>query len=59
MAHKVINIGSRNVDSSSFMLSQTPPNYDKKNFYIKGLQDKVNAEWPYRANRALIEYENH
>ena len=40
------------------ILSQTPKNYDKDNYFIKELQDKVNAEWVYRPNRVDIEYEN-
>ena len=37
--------------------SQTPGNYHIDNYYLRELQDKVDAEWNYRPNRALIEYE--
>lgn len=45
-----------NTDSWT-LLSQTPKNYSKDNYYFKTLQDKVNAEWPYRHNRVDVEYE--
>lgn len=56
MARKVSNISSASTQPN-FLLSQTPKNYDKNNFYIKELQDKVNAEWPYRPNRVDVQYE--
>lgn len=40
------------------ILSQTPKNYDKKNYFLKELQDKIDAEWAYRPNRADVEYED-
>lgn len=55
MARKVSSITSG--DSTYDALSQTPPNYDTENFFIKELQDKVDAEWPYRANRVDVEVE--
>lgn len=55
MASKVTDI-SNTVDNY-MMLSQTPENYNKDNFFIKELQDKVNAEWHYRFNRVNVEYE--
>lgn len=56
MTRRVINIthSANRYD----ILSQTPKNYSKDNYFIKELQDKVNAEWPYRPNRVDIEYEN-
>lgn len=39
------------------ILSQTPKNYNKDNYFLKELQDKVNAEWNYRPNRVDVEYE--
>lgn len=36
---------------------QTPGNYDINNYYLRELQDKVDAEWNYRPNRILVEYE--
>lgn len=55
MARKVTNI-SDTVDNY-VRLSQTPKDYDKDNFFIKELQDKVNAEWRYRFNRVNVQYE--
>lgn len=40
------------------ILSQTPKNYNKDNYFLKELQDKVNAEWAYRPNRVDVEFEN-
>lgn len=56
MSRKVINI----VHSATRydILSQTPKNYNKDNYFLKELQDKVNAEWAYRPNRVDVEFEN-
>ena len=40
------------------ILSQTPPDYDRENYFLKELQQKVDAEWEYRPNRVNIEYED-
>ena len=56
MARKVVDI--TNSANSYDILSQTPKNYSKDNYFLKELQDKVNAEWRYRPNRVDIEYEN-
>lgn len=40
------------------ILSQTPKNYNKDNYFLKELQDKVNAEWAYRPNRVDVEFED-
>lgn len=37
--------------------SQTPGEYSLDNYYLRELQDKVDAEWDYRPNRAKVEYE--
>lgn len=58
MANKVIDIGKMPINSAFGMLSQTPKNYDEKNFYIRSLQQKVDAEWAYRPNLVGIEYED-
>lgn len=55
MARKVVNI--THSANAYDILSQTPKNYDPNNYFIKELQDKVNAEWAYRPNRVDIEYE--
>lgn len=56
MGKKIINITNTPVKYD--ILSSTPKNYDKHNYFLKELQDKVNAEWEYRPNRVDIEYEN-
>jgi len=56
MARKVIDV-TRSVDKYD-ILSQTPNNYNSQNYYLKELQDKVNAEWNYRPNRVTVEYEH-
>lgn len=43
--------------SGRYFLTQTPDNMDKKNYWIKELQDKVDRDWYYRPNRADIEQE--
>lgn len=55
MARKVTD--TTMIADDSYLLSQTPENYDTKNFYLKELQDKVDAEWRFRPNRVNIEYE--
>lgn len=55
MARKVIQ--DNTIAGNSYLLSQTPKNYSKDNFFIKELQDKVNAEWFTRPNRVDVEYE--
>lgn len=39
------------------LVSQTPPNFDKENYYLHTLQDKVCADWKYRPNRVDVEQE--
>lgn len=56
MARKVTDTSTKIADSS-YLLSQTPKNYNEDNFYIKELQQKVDAEWHYRPNRVDLEYE--
>lgn len=58
MANKVIDIGKMPINSAFGMLSQTPKNYDERNFYVRTLQQKVDAEWSYRPNLVDIEYED-
>lgn len=56
MARKVINT-THSADRYD-ILSQTPKNYSSSNYFLKELQDKVNADWAYRPNRVDIEYED-
>lgn len=56
MSRKVIDI--THSATKYDILSQTPKNYDKDNYFLKELQDKVNIEWKYRPNRVNVEYEN-
>lgn len=48
---------STNVKNTRILLSQTPPNYVPENYYMKELQQKIDADWPYRPNRFDIEKE--
>lgn len=56
MARKVKNI--TNSASSYDILSQTPGNYSRNNYFLKELQEKVDEDWNYRPNRATIEFES-
>ena len=42
---------------SRVLLSQTPVNAPPTNYFLKELQEKVNADWNYRPNHFLIEKE--
>lgn len=55
MARKVQNI--TNSASSYDIISQTPGNYAKNNYFLKELQEKVDEDWNYRPNRVTIEFE--
>ena len=55
MARKVINL--THSATKYDILSQTPKNYNKDNYFLKELQDKVNDEWRYRPNRVDVEFE--
>lgn len=50
-------IDSSDIKDTRELLSQTPPNYSQKNYFLYELQQKVDADWRYRPNRALIEIE--
>ena len=52
---KVIN--TTNVVDNSYLLSQTPKNYAKDNYWLNELQEKVIADWELRPNRVDIEEE--
>lgn len=39
------------------LISQTPPNLKKDNYYMHTLQDKVDADWEYRPNKVDVERE--
>ena len=56
MSRKVINI--THSATKYDILSQTPENYNKDNYFLNELQHKVNAEWNYRPNRVDVEFEN-
>lgn len=55
MARKIKDI--THSSSQYDILSQTPKNYNESNYYLKTLQDKVNADWRFRPNRIDVEYE--
>lgn len=50
------NVGASNSVPYN-MISQTPKNFDKDNYYLHTLQDKVDADWNYRPNRVDVEEE--
>ncbi len=56
MAHKIKDLTRSARRRDDFY--ETPKNYSKNNYYLKQLQDKINAEWGYRPNRVDIEYED-
>ena len=49
---------SSNRRSPYYLISQTPRNQVPDNYWLKELQDKVDADWDYRENRFLIEKES-
>ena len=55
MARKVTDISHG--ASLRDLLSQTPKNYDERNYFLKELQEKIDAEWRYRPNRVDVEFE--
>lgn len=55
MGRKVVN--TTYTSDSYYLLSQTPGNMKKDNYWLKELQDKVNADWRFRPNRVDIEQE--
>lgn len=55
MANKIYNIAD--TPEMYDILSSTPKNYSKQNYFIKELQDKVNADWKFRPNRVDVEFE--
>ena len=44
-----------NVKDPYYLITQTPPNLVKDNYYLHELQEKVDADWEYRPNRVWIE----
>lgn len=50
-------VDTTNYVDSRYLLSQTPPNFVKDNYFLHELAEKVDAEWEYRPNRADIEQE--
>lgn len=55
MGHRIVD--TTLLSDSYYLLTQTPGNKDKSNYWLKELQDKVNADWNTRPNRASIEQE--
>ena len=50
-------VDSSRIKDTSYLFSQTPPNFVKENYYLDSLQMKVDADWPFRPNRKWIEEE--
>ena len=47
-----------NVKDPYYLITQTPPNLVKDNYYLHELQEKVDADWEYRPNCVWIEKED-
>jgi hypothetical protein len=56
MSRKVVNL--THSANKYDILSQTPKNYDKDNYFLKELQEKVSEDWRYRPNRVDVEFES-
>ena len=50
-------IDTTNMPTSYDLLTQTPKNLSKENYFVKELQEKVWADWEYRPNRVDVEQE--
>ena len=50
-------VDTTNFTDPRFLISQTPPNFVKDNYYLYELQKKIDGQWQYRPNRADIEQE--
>lgn len=50
-------IDTTNMPTAYELLTQTPKNLSKENYFIKELQEKVWADWEYRPNRVDVEQE--
>lgn len=48
------NVGANNGEPYK-MVSQTPKNFSKYNYYLHTLQDKIDADWKYQPNRVDVE----
>lgn len=48
---------SADIKDPRYLFSQTPPNFVEKNYYLNTLQMKVDADWPFRPNRKIVEQE--
>lgn len=52
-----MTIDSTNIKDTRELFSQTPPDFAEDNYYLKTLQMKIDADWPYRPNRKWVEEE--
>lgn len=50
-------MNSSDIIDTTYLSSQTPPTFDDRNYYLRSLQDKIDADWDYRPNRAIVEEE--
>ena len=50
-------IDSTNIKDTRYLYSQTPPDFNKDNYYLNTLQMKIDADWPYRPNRKWVDEE--
>ena len=52
---KVVN--TTNIVDTTYLLSQTPKNLVPDNYWLRELQEKVDADWRFRPNRVDVEEE--
>lgn len=50
-------VDTTNVVDTTYLLSQTPKNLVSDNYWLRELQEKVDADWRFRPNRVDIEEE--
>lgn len=50
-------VDTTDIVDTTYLLSQTPKNFVKDNYWLKELQDKVDADWRFRPNRVDVEEE--
>ena len=50
-------VDTTDIVDTTYLLSQTPKNLVKDNYWLRELQDKVDADWRFRPNRVDVEEE--
>lgn len=52
-------VDTTNIPTPYELITQTPKNFTKENYYINELQEKIWQDWEYRPNRVDVEQEEH